>query len=61
MKYYKDALYIAAERDYEDEVLDSGMEPLIVGEDKGWASRKEWIQARVKEYIEEAALERAGA
>lgn len=57
MKYYKDALYIAAAYAYESEVVQPEMEQLIIGEGKGFETRREWIEARVEEWLEEAEIE----
>lgn len=51
MKYYKDALYIAAASAYKDEVVDTDMEYLLIGEDGDFATKEEWL--------DEAAIERA--
>ena len=59
MKYYKDALYIAANYAYNEEVVLPEMEELTIGEGKDFASKEEWIAARVQEWLEEAAIERA--
>lgn len=61
MKYYKDALYVAADQAYESEVVQTDMEHIVIGDGNSaeFSSRKEWIEARVTEWLEEAALERA--
>jgi len=61
MKYYKDALYIAAEQAYQAEVVKTEMEPLVIGEDYHFANKEEWIAARVQEWLEEAELLRVAA
>lgn len=58
MKYYKDALYLAAAHEYKNEVEDPEMAEHIIGEGKDFASKEEWIEARVQEWLEQAALER---
>lgn len=58
MKYYKDALYIAARDAYDEEIVRTGMEELSIGEGKDFASKDEWIAARVQEWLEQAELER---
>lgn len=59
MKYYKDALYIAANYAYKEEVILPGMEELTIGDGKDFASKEEWIAARVQEWLDEAAIKRA--
>ena len=59
MKKYKAALFIAARYAYQDEVVDPHMEDSMIGEDCEFATREEWIQARVAEWLEEAELEAA--
>ena len=58
MKYYKDALYIAAEYAYKDEVVDCDMEEITIGDGKDFANKEEWIAARVQEWLEEAEMKR---
>ena len=55
MKYYKDALYIAANYAYNEEVVLPDMEDLTIGDGKDFASKEEWVAARVQEWLEEAA------
>ena len=59
MKYYKDALYIAANYAYNEEVVLTDMEDITIGDRKDFASKEEWIAARIQEWLEEAAIERA--
>lgn len=58
---YKKALRIAAEQAYEEEVVSTGMEPLIVGEDNDFANKKEWVDARIDEWLEMAMSENKAA
>ena len=59
MKYfYKDALYLAAEYAYKEEVVDTGMVEHIIGEWKDYESKEDWISSRVDEWLEEAAIKR---
>ena len=53
-RYYKPALFIAAEAAYKDEVVATGMESLTICED-GYESKEQWIAERVSEWLEEAA------
>ena len=55
MKYYKDALYIAAGYAYHEEVEACDMEEITIGDGKDFASKEDWINARVQEWLEEAA------
>ena len=59
MKYYKDTLYIAANYAYNEEVVWPDMEDITIGDDKNFSSKEEWIAARVQEWLDEAAIERA--
>lgn len=56
-KSYKKALYIAAQVAYENEVVDTQMVESMIGKDCDFATKEEWIQARVEEWLEEAALQ----
>ncbi len=58
MKYYKDALYIAAEEAYKSEIVDTDMVWATIGEDNDFATKEEWIKARIDEWLEQAAIER---
>lgn len=58
-KYYKDALYIAAEHSYKDEIVDTDMVEHTIGEKMDFASREEWIVSRVNEWLEEADIRRS--
>jgi hypothetical protein len=58
MKYYKNALYIAAKAAYKDEVIDTGMFSLTIGDDEEFATAQDWIDARVQEWLDDAALAR---
>jgi hypothetical protein len=49
---WKLALYIAAAVAYESEVLDTQMEQLMIGEGLEFASREDWIEQRVDEWLE---------
>ena len=57
-KYYKGALYIAAEYAFNDEVVVPDMIDSVIGKDCDFETKEEWIQARVDEWLEEAALKR---
>lgn len=48
------ALRIAAEAAYQSEVADTLMETLMIGKDKVFASRDEWVESRIQEWLEEA-------
>lgn len=54
---YKSALYIAAEAAYESEVIDTGMRDILIGEEKDFESRKDWIEERVQEWLDAAEAE----
>ena len=56
MKYYKDALYVAANYAYREEVILTDMEWLIIGDGKDFNSKEEWISARIQEWLDEASL-----
>ena len=58
--YYKEALRVAAEQAYKDEVVDTGMEELIIGEDNAFFDKNEWVACRMSEWLEEAEINRAG-
>jgi len=47
--YYKKALYIATEEAYENEVIDTAMKDLIIGEDKDFADKEDWITCHISE------------
>lgn len=57
--YYKDALYLAAEMAYRDEIFDTGMESLTIGEGNEFENESDWIASRVSEWLEDAARIRA--
>lgn len=59
MKYYKDALYIAAKAAYREEVVLPEMTNFVVGKGKEFETEQDWIEARVQEWLEEAAIERS--
>ena len=61
MNYYKDALYIAADYAYLEEVIMPDMEHITIGENGEFASKKEWIASRVQEWIDEARLKMEAA
>ena len=49
------ALLIAAEEAYyKDEIVDMGMKDLLIGEEKKLSSKKDWIEKRVENWIEDA-------
>jgi hypothetical protein len=52
---WKKALYYAAELAYGNEVISTGMQPLIVGDGKEYADKKDWIDQRVQMWLEESA------
>ena len=58
-KYYKAALFIAAKAAYDNEVVDTQMVDSMIGKDCDFATREEWIEARVTEWLEEAELEKS--
>ena len=58
--YYKEALRVAAEQAYKDEVIDTCMEELIIGEDNDFYDKQDWIACRMAEWLEEAEINRAG-
>ena len=55
MKYisWKKIAYLAAEYAYEDEVIDTGMYSLVIGCDEDFATKEEWIDARIQEWKDE--------
>jgi hypothetical protein len=59
MKHYKKALELAAEEAYKNEVLDTGMRDLVIGEGKDFTTAEEWKQARMQEWLEQAEIELA--
>jgi hypothetical protein len=59
MKYYKDALYIAARYAYTEEVVRPEMVEIVIGTGKEFETAQDWIEARMQEWLDEAALERA--
>lgn len=45
------ALRFAAEQAYKNEVVDTGMEPVLIGEDLEFSSKEEWIAERIEDYL----------
>lgn len=56
-KLYRAALYIAAEQLYNSEVVETGMESSLIGEDGYFVDRKEWITMQVESWLEQAEIE----
>jgi hypothetical protein len=57
--HYKKALYIAAEEAYEKEILDTAMKELLIGEDKDFLDKEDWVTCRISEWLEAAEEENA--
>lgn len=53
---YKTALRIAAEQAYQNEIVDTQMEQSLIGEDKEYADKEDWIGSRMMEWIAESRL-----
>ena len=53
-KSYKRALLIAAEEAYKSEVVDTGMVEHYIGEWHDYASREDWIECRIQEWLDES-------
>ena len=55
MKYisWKKIAYFAAEQAYESEVIDTGMYDLVIGCDKDFADKNEWIESKIQEWKDE--------
>lgn len=51
------ALRIAAIEAYQSEVVETEMVSLLIGPRERWANSEDWIQARVRGWLEEADLE----
>jgi hypothetical protein len=51
---WKKALYFAAEQAYKNEVVDTIMEDLWVGEGKMYDSKEDWVEQKVNEWLEES-------
>jgi hypothetical protein len=58
MKYYKDALYIAARQAYREEVVLPEMVELTIGKGLDFETAQDWIEARMQEWLDDAELER---
>lgn len=50
-KYYKQALYRAAEEAYQDQVIDTEMYDNLIGEGKEFESKEQWIEEKVQMWI----------
>ena len=46
------ALQIAAEDAYQEEVVDTEMEELVIGNDGEYFSKQEWIDERIEDWLE---------
>jgi hypothetical protein len=48
------ALQIAAEQAYRNEILDTEMRDLVIGRGMDWGSKEEWIEDRIQSWLKEA-------
>ena len=50
---WKKIVYFAAEEAYNNEVIDTEMKDMIIGEGLYFASKEDWIEARIQEWKDE--------
>jgi len=48
---YKNALIIAANEAYQNEVVDTGMESYEIGDNGYYRDRKDWIECKITSWI----------
>lgn len=48
------ALEIAAEECFQSEVIETDMQSILIGEFGDYASKEDWIEQRIKRWLEEA-------
>ena len=48
---YKNALIVAANEAYQNEVVDTGMEAIEIGDDGPYKDKKDWIDCKITSWI----------